>query len=308
MFSSSVHKLPYITSWESANNTFNNTALPRTRNDRWRDNQRPLKDARSTHYRIEKGAGYYDMCLYSTVMARYYEPTPQGRRVLYTGHPSNLSKQYMYHVIGSKHIMHEHTTDGRSVVVPVSNKDCVTDKGTSFSADLWVVNNMVDTARSVHTPQYVRRTCDDDKARMAEALARCEPYITLACMRMPEFASRVDIDDSKLAPFQGVALTYTQGVSLNLIATDRRAVEQFDVNEFMHVAELVYDYEATKLSQKHPHSEDIAQLVTEKVLADGLWRVIKRACPSVTRKTSTVALPQFMDAKDYPYTTATSTP
>lgn len=304
MFSSSIRNLPYVQTWEGANNTFNNTKQPVTRKNQWRDNQRPLKDSRSHHYRIEKGDGYYDVCLYSTVMARYYEPTPQGRRVLYTGHPSNMSKQFMRNVVGTRHLMQKLTTDGRAVSVPVANRDFTTDKGTGFSADLWLVDNRIDVSKSSHTPHYVKRSTAEDKAKIAGARQNCESLITLACLRMPEFVTRVIIDDNHLVPFQGVAISYAQGAALNRVALGQRDVTQEDINCFMLVAELVYDYEATKICAKYPNQDTLGH-VTEKILADGLWRVIKRSCGFLNHKSGAVPLAQFMDSKDYPHTTAT---
>ena len=96
MFSSSIHNLPTINDFESAHEWFTKTPKPVTRKGQWNDNQRPLKDTRSWHYRIEQGRGgdYYDVMLYTTAMARFYAPTPDGRRVMYTAHNSNTSKQF----------------------------------------------------------------------------------------------------------------------------------------------------------------------------------------------------------------------
>ena len=262
MFSSSIHTLPSIETWEAAHSTFNNTKQPRSK---WADNQRPLKDNRSYHYRIERinGGEHYDVILHSTVMARYYKPTADGRRVLYTGHPSNMSKQFMHHVLNVRHQNIRMTTDGRTVAVPIANRDSIPDKGSSFSADLWFatqtgihVSKRIDVAKSSHTTHYVKRMSPDDKAAHKRARANMENLITLACMRIPEFFGRVYLDYDLLEPFQGVDVDYAERAALDVLASGQFDVlkpesQERHIAEFMRLAEDVFDYEATKAAEKH---------------------------------------------------------
>ena len=303
MFSSSINTLPNVTTWESAHNTFNNTKQPRSK---WADNQRPLKDSRSYHYRIERlnGGEHYDVCLHNTVMARYYKPTAEGRRVLYTGHPSNMSKQFMRHVLNVHHYNERITTDGRLVALPIANRDSITDKGSTFSADLWLVDrHLIDVAKSSHTTHYTKRMSPDDKATHKQARANMEPYVTLACMRIPEFLERVNIDYDLLEPFKGVDVPWLQRSAIERIAQGKPDISQAEINAFMLVAEKVYDYEATKAAEKYPNTS-VSEQVTEKVLADALWRITKRECPFLNRKSAFIQLAQFMDVGEYPRTTA----
>jgi hypothetical protein len=312
MFSTSIHNLPNVTSWESAHSTFNNTKQPRSK---WADNQRPLKDSRSYHYRIERlnGGEHYDVVLHNTVMARYYKPTPEGRRVLYTGHPSNMSKQFMRHVLNVHHQNTRMTTDGRLVAVPIANRDSIPDKGSTFSADLWLVDrHLIDVAKSSHTTHYTKRMSPDDKATHKRARANMENLITLACMRIPEFHGRVLIDCGLLEPFKGVGVGYAARHALEVLVSGQFAAlkpesQEMRINEFMQLAEKVFDYEATKAEAKHPN-DSVLEHVTEKVLADALWRIAKRECNTLKRKSDATPLPQFMDAKEYPTTTATAYP
>jgi hypothetical protein len=311
MFSSSIHTLPNVTSWESAHNTFNNTKQPRSK---WADNQRPLKDSRSYHYRIERlnGGEHYDVVLHQTVMARYYKPTPEGRRVLYTGHPSNMSKQFMRHVLNVHHKNTRMTTDGRTVALPIANRDSITDKGSTFSADLWLVErHLIDVAKSSHTTHYTKRMSPDDKATHKQARANMEPYVTLACMRIPEFLERVHLDYDLLEPFKGVNVGYAARNALEVLASGQFAAlkpesQEVRINLFMGLAEDVFDYEATKAAERYPN-DHISEHVTEKVLADALWRIIKRECNTLKRRSDAIQLAPFMDAKDFP-NTATAYP
>jgi len=308
MFSTSIHNLPSIESWEAAHSTFNNTKQPRSK---WADNQRPLKDSRSYHYRIERlnGGEHYDVCLHQTVMARYYKPTAEGRHVLYTGHPSNMSKQFMRHVLNVRHYNEQTTTDGRRVAVPIANKRYLIDKGSTFSTKLWLVDrHLIDVDKSVHTPHYTHRMSADDKATHKQARANMEPYVTLACMRIPEFLERVNIDYDLLEPFKGVEVGYANRDALDNIAAGSFASltaeeQQEHIHAFMVLAEKVYDYEATKAAEKYPN-DHISEHVTEKVLADALWRITKRECPFLNRKSAATPLPQFMEVGEYPRTTA----
>ena len=313
MFSSSIHTLPNVTTWESAHNTFNNTPRPRS-TQKWADNQRPLKDNRSWHYRIERinGGEHYDVILHHTVMARYYKPTADGRRVLYTGHPSNMSKQFMRHVLNVRHQNTWMTTDGRTVAVPIANRDSIPDKGSSFSADLWLVKHEVlyglrlDVAKSSHTTHYVKRMSPDDKAAHKQARANMENLITLACMRIPEFLGRVYLDYDLLEPFQGVDVDYAERAALDSLASGQFAAlkpesQERHIAEFMRLAEDVFDYEAVKVAERYPN-ESILEHVTEKTLADALWRIAKRECSTLKRKSDAIQLAPFMDVKDFPNT------
>jgi len=308
MFSTSIRTLPNVTTWESAHNTFNNTPRPKgpRSSSKWADNQRPLKDNRSYHYRIERinGGEHYDVILHHTVMARYYKPTAEGRRVLYTGHPSNMSKQFMRHVLNVHHYNERTTTAGRTVALPIANRDSITDKGSTFSADLWLVDGrLIDVAKSSHTTHYTKRMSPDDKAAHKRARANMENLITLACMRIPEFFERVCIDYELLEPFKGVDVPWQHRSAIERIAQGMPDVSQAEINALMLVAENVYDYEATKAAKRYPN-DSILEHVTEKVLADALWRIAKRECPFLNLKSAATPLPQFMDAKEYPRTTA----
>jgi len=301
MFSTSIHNLPSIESWEAAHSTFNNTKQPRKT---WADHQRPLKDSRSYHYRIERRneGEYYDVILHSTVMARYYKPTADGRRVLYTGHPSNMSKQFMRHVLNVRHQNTRTTTDGRLVALPIANRDSVTDKGSTFSADLWLVDrHLIDVAKSSHTTHYIKRMSPDDRAAHKQARANMENLITLACMRIPEFHGRVNIDYDLLEPFKGVGVDWHYRNALVRATQGMPGISEAEISMFMGLAEDVFDYEATKAAAKHPNDSALEH-VTEKVLADALWRLAKRECSTLKRRSDAIQLAPFMDAKDFPNT------
>jgi hypothetical protein len=305
---SSTQNLPTINDFESAHEHFTKTPKPVTRKGQWNDNQRPLKDTRSHHYRIEQGRGgeYYDVVLYTTAMARFYAPTPDGRRVMYTAHNSNTSKQFMRNVTRHSTLMHMDTTDNQTVAVPVSYKDSIYEDGHGFSASLWFDNSphkRLVVEQSAHTPMYTHKVGKSDKETRNHIRALCEPYITLACLRMGDWRRMEYVDEDLLTPFRvGVGVTWAQRDAIRCM-TQGNDLEQVSINTFMALAEKVYDYEATKLYYKANY--DSEKPVTEKVLADGLWRVIVRETYALQRKSEAVPLPQFMNIMNFPRTTAT---
>jgi ATP-dependent protease Clp ATPase subunit len=143
----------------------------------------------------------------------------------------------------------------------------------------------------------------DDKATHKRARANMENLITLACMRIPEFLERVNIDFDLLEPFKGVEIDWHYRNALVRAAQGMPNISQAEINMFMGLAEDVFDYEATKAMAKHPNDSALEH-VTEKVLADALWRIAKRECSFLQRKSDATPLAPFMDAKEYPRTTA----
>lgn len=123
--------------------------MPRPRGAKWEPHQRPLDDARKHHYRLEMGASgeYFDAVLYRTIMMRVHKPLHDGRQVQYTHWDSTTSNNFLWRVCRASRVMHLRTTDGKTVMVPVSTEEL----GTS----LWFTNThsmTIDVARSHHQP------------------------------------------------------------------------------------------------------------------------------------------------------------
>jgi hypothetical protein len=149
----------------------------------------------------------------------------------------------------------------------------------------------------------------DDRATHKRARANMENLITLACMRIPEFFGRVYLDYDLLEPFQGVDVGYDARNALDALASGQFAAlkpesQERHITEFMLLAEDVFDYEATKAAAKNTTDTlaAIAEHVTEKTLADALWRIAKRECSVLKRKSDAIQLAPFMDVKDFPNT------
>lgn len=151
---SSVHTLFSVPTYEACEKHFERT--PRPRGARWHEFQRPLGNNRQLHYRIEQGKDYYDVCLYHTVMARFFKPLANGdRRVLYEADRRVTSKQFMWYIlnVGDETVSCT-TTYGSKVRVPI---------GFSLSeTDLWFdTDNRLDVERSKH-PQVYRYVASEE--------------------------------------------------------------------------------------------------------------------------------------------------
>jgi hypothetical protein len=121
----------------------------------------------------------------------------------------------------------------------------------------------------------------------------------------------VHLDYDLLEPFKGVNVGYAARNALEVLASGQFAAlkpesQEVRINLFMGLAEDVFDYEATKAAERYPN-DHISEHVTEKVLADALWRIIKRECNTLKRRSDAIQLAPFMDAKDFP-NTATAYP
>ena len=176
-----------ILDWEAAERHFARTPRPRerTRSD-WDDYSRPLDDARKWHYRLEKGAGYYDVCLYRTVMARYYSPAGNERRVAYNYDFRTLSKEFMWYVVGStrsgRRALQFVTADGRSVWAPV----CSGGPNSGFGTELTLVDGRLDISRSRHRPIGTNVMSDEKRAWLKELRTHLVPFLNLMEYKVPD--------------------------------------------------------------------------------------------------------------------------
>lgn len=149
-----------------AKDRWHKTPLPRGRY--WDTDERPLDNARKHHYRIVQGIGeaHYDVCLYSTVMARFYKPAADGRMVQYNYHNRMTSHNFMWRVLGLRTHVHGvlslRTTDGRTVMVPIGTGSRF---NAAFGASLWFVgDDVIDVARSDHEVVTVPKYTPEFKA------------------------------------------------------------------------------------------------------------------------------------------------
>lgn len=315
MFTPSLHRLPCLYNYEKAHTYFTKTSRP-PRSQRWAENQRPLKDVRSHHYRIETGRDnighYYDLMLYSTAMARYYEPTivdgKQHERRMYRNYPSTTSAQFLLSVVDFRRQQSVPTTDGYHCIAPVYTK---TLPDSRFSLDAVFIDGKLDVANSRHTPHYKYVSNDDDKQRRAVMRERLNVYVMLAVLRMPEFEQNAQITDERGRPFGGSSKRFSMRESVRAIV-DGRETEKA-VQEFFHLAQDVFSTLASKRAYEQVGfkltnywgtykgddydklEKKITQQEFEKVLRDNALKIA-----GAGRRSEPKELPQFMREEDYP--------
>ena len=198
---SSIQNTQRICGFNQAARYFEETKKPRTA--RWGEDERPLYNTRSHHYRIVKGKdehgyNYYDLVLYSTSMIRYYEPDANNhQRVLVRGHYSNTSNSFLWWhgFMRGKGFMFQ---DGNGEVREgklLLNHDVykATDHGVphGWSADLMFLGDVgtanIDLTRSRHIPGYKAASSDSDKWARKKVKELCDHWIELLGYRLDEY-------------------------------------------------------------------------------------------------------------------------
>ena len=188
-----------ISGYNQAARYFEETKKPRT--VRWGEDERPLYNTRSHHYRIVKGEDnggkYYDLVLYSTSMIRYYEPNQNNEhRVLVRGHSSTASRAFLWH-----HCMgmgkplncvdgHGNVREGKLLLNHATHSAEKFGVPYNWSADLMFTNDTlrtIDLTRSRHIPGYKAAASDEDKAKRKQLKQTVDHWIELLGYRLEEY-------------------------------------------------------------------------------------------------------------------------
>jgi hypothetical protein len=286
MFSGNTHELPYVRDYAEAHAHWEKTPFP-SRSKKWSPHQRPLKNTQSPHYRLEKGDGYYDVCLYTTVMARFFEPTSIGERRCYLGHHSQTSQKFMADVLSVWPFKRHYTTDGREVIAPITGKKM---PHSEFSADLLFVHGKLDVAASQHAPIFKQVSSDQDKADRKHVKQALDPLLTLCVMRMPELELSTTADFNVAGHFYSARTHYAQERDIALLVKDIMIGDQPQtnhVNAFMGMADSIYQKivsdRAMALGMIGWNTQGCAatdlpsdQRVTEKEFIASIWRMVQK--------------------------------
>ena len=311
MFAGQTRSLPYVRNYREAHACFENTPKP-PRSKKWDDNQRPLRDTRSYHYRIEKGEDYYDLILYSTVMARYHKPDAEGVELRqYHGELSQTSKGFMSNVLGVYCFCKRDTTDGRRVVMPVYHKDF---KGTSFGLDAYfTADNKLIVERSRHVPHYKKISNADDKAQRANMKRLFEPLMMLAAMRLPEMTHARTVSYYSARPFTATRGDYyrdehIRNLSEALIAGAQPAQEGAEA--FMSLADAVAERligvrmankgAFTYWGSNEGYDEQVHGPVSEADFMRSLWNKLQEVL-RIDNRTGRIEYPQFPEPEQITY-------
>lgn len=320
-----VGNVARIMSYTAAEKHFNDTKEHK-RCKGWQSHERCLKTRASgnRHYRIEKhnDGEYYDVCLYQTVMARYYRPDADGnQRVLYAGHSSVTSSSFQSGVLGVWDRSRRTTTTGKEVVVPLYCNNIFYDHGDKFTADLtFDASFRLIVEKSKHAPHFTHKSSAEDKARRKRIKEKFSSLIMLAQMRMPEFADNCMPTHDKGRPFGGGHLSYNERMAVESIWEGGDELEQHWVDYFFDLCQEVYDtlvakrgyeqgsfhltYRYAQPNQTHSKPSDLEKPITEKCLEKAILNKVFKLV-GANGGTEAVEQPQFMEHGDYPRTTIT---
>lgn len=206
MFGIHTGNMEWIRNYESADKYFNETTKPRTR--RWLDHQRPLRDTRSTHLRIEKGhyngVDCYDLVLYQTPLVRYFKPNEKGERAVWLQNHYTNSSQKFIHAAGWWNRKMLRRDDGKEFQLQLSGQSLMALDlwGDSFTCKLvFNANNEVMMDKSVHIPFTRRVSSSTQRAKRKKFLASLTPIFDMLEMQYQSFISDIVIDDGNGRPF-----------------------------------------------------------------------------------------------------------
>ena len=227
------------------------------RSSKWQPNERPLDFKPQTHHRLIEGVNdygkYFDVKLYQTIMARFYEPKVEdGKRVerrLYMGHGSQTSRQFMSHTLrvecGANTLWSDGVHADERTIMPIYTTGFMRDDGVMFSLNSYWVDGNLDTTRSQHTPHYRLVADTDVRKHKQRVAAHFEPYIMLAQMRMPEFKAECKIDRRFGVKFGGEGFNRSYYHAIHEMWTDPEPQQQF-IDVFFEMCQKAYDIIASK--------------------------------------------------------------
>jgi hypothetical protein len=234
--------------YEEALQHYNKSKAPK-RSKKWAkysDNPRYLKNVAATHMGIHKrddGAIYYR--LYSTDVAIFYPPQPDGTRKVETNYySSQMTNIFMYS--WNLNYYYHTTTDGKEVRVPyVSSWD-----GKGPSATLWfTAEGKLIVDKSEHRDIYTFKSSAEDKQRRKEFKAKLNTLMTLAMFRLPEYRANAHLTSDYGQPF-GTAYNEPDSISEYRRYLNRTVDIDYDnpqyIEHFLDLGQGVFEVLASK--------------------------------------------------------------
>ena len=230
------------------------------RSSKWQPNERPLDPTPRAEHRLIEGSNeygkYFDVKLYQTVMARFYEPkVVDGKRVerrLYMGHNSQTSQQFMRHTLrvdlGVNVDWRDHTTHADELIImPIYTKAFMVDgdRDTPFSLDAVFVDGLLDPTQSEHTKHYRLVADKDVRAFKQRVAAHFEPYIMLAQMRLPEFKAECKLDYKYGQAFGGEGYNREYYMAIQEMWNDPEPQQRF-IDTFFDMCQSAFNIIASK--------------------------------------------------------------
>ena len=303
------NNLVRLTNYKQAHAYFEGRAKP-PRSKNYEINERPLASVSAKHYKIIKGENYYDIKLYSTIMARYYAPDADGGlRQLYMGHNSMTSRSFMWQVLGVGGV-NDTGSDKGQIILPIYSRSSIEDKdGTPFSLDAYFKDDKLITSKSRHTPHYRFLSNNADKAERAQKKANLDNYVLLATMRLSDYTASVTLDHSMGRPFGEYAFVRHADDAVKGIV-DGTPTEE-NINTFFQIGQTVFDMLASKRGYEQQGFNlntwrgakstiaDLQQPVTENDFSKAM---LKRCLTiaGANKQSHRVEIPQFPLIGEYP--------
>ena len=303
------NNLVRLTNYKQAHAYFEGRAKP-PRSKNYEINERPLASVSAKHYKIIKGENYYDIKLYSTIMARYYAPDADGGlRQLYMGHNSMTSRSFMWQVLGVGGV-NDTGSDKGQIILPIYSRSSIEDKdGTPFSLDAYFKDDKLITSKSQHTPHYRFLSNNADKAERAQKKANLDNYVLLATMRLPDYTASVTLDHSMGRPFGEYSFVRHADDAVKGIV-DGTPTEE-NINTFFQIGQTVFDMLASKRGYEQQGFNlntwrgakstiaDLQQPVTENDFSKAM---LKRCLTiaGANKQSHRVEIPQFPLIGEYP--------
>lgn len=313
MFAGQTNNLPYIRNYAEADAHWHKTKKP-PRSKKWGENQRPLRNVSSWHYRMEKGEGFYDICLYHTVMARFYEPQGNIERRCYKGDGSLTSQGFMRNVLGVGGFSRRATTDGREVFMPIANRSM---PDSDFSVDAVFIDNKLAVEASAHTRIYKKVSHEGDKHERKMIKAAFEPLFTLCAMQMQTWEQTLTADWNIAGSFYAAAMGWDHKKAIGNMVQAARGGEDFrpeDVPLFMQMAQLAYQKRISDRAMEEKRiswsaatcqAYEIEKRVTEKELLSSLWGYVRKF-GNLNSQSGTVEYPQFPEPDQIVFSNVTT--
>jgi hypothetical protein len=206
-FMINTRNMASIKSYAEALEHFDETKKPRSA--RWVENQRPLRDTRSTHLRLVQGVSngllYFELQLYSTPMIRYYQPADDGSRAIHiTNHYSNSSQAFLWahNWQGGKRLKLD-TGEEWHMVLSNETRLAAALWGDHFTTRLVLrPDGTVDTKRSMHIPLFKRKSSSTLRAKRARFREALKVVFDLVELKYAQAVENAEVDERLGKPFR----------------------------------------------------------------------------------------------------------
>jgi hypothetical protein len=242
-FSINTRDLPSIHTYEQADKWFTEAHYP-ARSKKWFSYQRPLRNTRSHHLRIEKrdvdGVDCYDLVLYQTPVIRLFKPNEQGEHAVWLQTYYSVSTVAFMWTMGWYDRMDMQDTNGNKIKVPVSpqSRAALSAWGDTFTTKLVLDSEgRVITDKSAHIPYMRKSSTATHRAKRKQLREDLSVIYDLLEMQYQSFVSGMEVLQREGAPFEARAnRTRLDGKVAEKIRED--GIRSLDANDTTHLMQF----------------------------------------------------------------------